>query len=379
MSDVNDGSGRTVLVVLHDELLNGATISVLRAVPLLQDLGWRFAFWVPRPGPAAEHLAERGFPLGGTTRPIASGLRALKEPPGVRRRLLATPGYLRSFRRFAREVGPDLVHANSLYSFAEALAARRAGFPTLLHVHDMAPTSRKARAARSLCRRGVDLTIAVSESCAGSYAVDGWSPPVVYEAAPVPQESAEIREAPNPFLIGTVGVISQRKGSDLFVAAAERLAGSGIRFRMVGAATDPLDREWAADVLARAETAGVEHVERAQVEDELRRWDAFALPSRRDPFPISMLEAMAIGLPVIGARTDGLAEQITSESGLLVAPEDPEALAAAMLSLREMPRAERQELGSNARARVANRFSLERQADGLAEAYRSVLARAGRM
>ena len=43
--------------------------------------------------------------------------------------------------------------------------------------------------------------------------------------------------------------------------------------------------------------------------ERLARWDAFVLPSRSDPFPISMLEAMASGLPVVGTRRDGIAEQ----------------------------------------------------------------------
>jgi phosphatidylserine/phosphatidylglycerophosphate/cardiolipin synthase-like enzyme len=69
----------------------------------------------------------------------------------------------------------------------------------------------------------VDLSIAVSEACADSYAAADWRPPVVYEAAPMPDEPASLRSEPEPFTIGTVGVISRRKGSDLFVSAAERL------------------------------------------------------------------------------------------------------------------------------------------------------------
>jgi glycosyltransferase involved in cell wall biosynthesis len=362
-----------VLVALHDELLNGATISVLRAVPLLRRRGWRFAFWVPRPGPAATHLEAAGETIAGAARPIVSGIRALRQPPGPVRRLAATPAYLRSFTRSVRELAPDLVHANSLYSFAEALAAKRTGVPTLLHLHDMAPAGRKAGIARAVCRR-VDLSIAVSHACAASYAVSDWSPPVVHEAAPVPASPVEIRSNPEPFVIGTVGVISRRKGSDLFVAAAERMQGSNIRFRLVGAPSDPLDRDWAGEVLARGASVGVEHVRSAEVEAELRGWDAFVLPSRRDPFPISMLEAMGLGLPVIGARTDGIAEQITPESGVLVAGDDSGALADAILRVRQMPADVRAALGANARARVAENFSLDHQADGIDGAYRSVLS-----
>jgi glycosyltransferase involved in cell wall biosynthesis len=86
-----------------------------------------------------------------------------------------------------------------------------------------------------------------------------------------------------------------------------------------------------------------------------------------------MLEAMASGLPVIGARRDGLAEQITDECGVLVEPEDPDALARAIVSLAGRDAAERRAMGEAARERVASLFNLERQADAMHEAYLAAL------
>ena len=353
--------------------MNGASISILRAIPLLEDRGWQFSFWVPSPGPAREHLEALGADVHGIHRPIASSVAALRLPPGLRSRAQAVPGYLAAFRRWVKAKDPDLVHANSLYSFAEALVAKRLGYRSLLHVHDMAPPGRKRAAVRWICRRGVDHTIAVSEACADSYAHDGWRPQVIREAAPVPAEPAEIRAAPNPFVVGTVGVVSHRKGSDLFVEAAEIIDDPNFEFRMVGAPSDPFDAAWGADVLKRALRAGIRHLPSAAVEDELRTWDLFVLPSRRDPCPISMLEAMALGLPVIGTHVDGLAEEIDSASGVLVPGDDAPALAQAIRRVQGLGPEARGELGAAARARVDGEFSLTRQANELHAAYAGLI------
>ena len=62
---------------------------------------------------------------------------------------------------------------------------------------------------------------------------------------------------------------------------------------MVGDAHELIERRWAQGVLRDARDAGIEHLPQTDVLERLRAWDAFVLPSRADPFPISMLEAMA--------------------------------------------------------------------------------------
>ncbi len=87
-----------------------------------------------------------------------------------------------------------------------------------------------------------------------------------------------------------------------------------------------------------------------------------------------MLEAMAHARPVIGARVDGIAEQITPDAGLLVGPESGRALADAIAAVAEMPAARRAEMGAAARRRAVQ-FSIERQAEALEAVYERVLGR----
>ena len=370
-----DAAGR-ILVVFHEPHLGGATRSVTRIVPILADRGFQFSFWCARPSELFDHLEAEGYEVAGAPRMVEYSVRAWRVPPGPMARARSLRPYFRRFREFLRTAAPDLVHANSIMTVAEALAARSDERSVLLHVHEMLPGGIRGhllrRAAWSL-----EQVVAVSRASAERLRWRERIPRIVYEGTPVPESPAVIRTEPRPFSVGTVGVVSTRKGSDLYVEAArEVLSGSdAFRFEMVGAPNDAVERDWARDVVARAEAIGVVHHPSADTFECYRSWDAFVLPSRADPFPIAMLEAMASGIPVIGTRRDGLAEQITDDCGVLVEPDDPGALARAIVSLAGREADEREAMGRAARERVASNFTLERQADAMHEAYLAALAR----
>jgi glycosyltransferase involved in cell wall biosynthesis len=84
----------------------------------------------------------------------------------------------------------------------------------------------------------------------------------------------------------------------------------------------------------------------------------FVLPSRVSVFDAVLLEAGALGLPIITTAVGGNLEMFNEESALLVPPRDPEALAAAMVRLLE-DESLREQLGQNARDRIRTRFSHE--------------------
>jgi len=344
-------------------------------VPHLRERGWNLHFWVARPSPLYDELERRRLSVAGAPRPFAFSLRALQLPPGVVGRGRQLPSYLARFRAFARTVSPDLVHANSLFSVPEAAVARLWGVPSLLHVHEMMPAGRKGMIAPHVARAVASQVVAVSEANAAELTVNGQGPAIVYEGAPVPERPVDLRRNPRPFVVGTVGVIGRRKGSDIFLEAAREVIATGadIEFRMVGACTDVFDAKWGGTVIERAKKAGIAHQERADVVSEMRKWDAFVLPSRRDPFPIVMLEAMATGLPVIGARVDGIAEQITESTGVLVPTENAPALARAIGELAVLPYERRVAMGSAAHERVKAHFTVEHQASRMERVYLNAL------
>jgi glycosyltransferase involved in cell wall biosynthesis len=102
--------------------------------------------------------------------------------------------------------------------------------------------------------------------------------------------------------------------------------------------------------------------------------DGFVLPSRYEGMSNALLEAMAAGMPCVATRVSGSEDIIVdNESGLLVPPEDAEALASALVAiLTEQERAS--SLGREARARVVRWFDQRRVLDESIQLYSSLVS-----
>jgi glycosyltransferase involved in cell wall biosynthesis len=374
---------RTVLMALHDSAPGGAGVAILRAAEHLPAEGWRPAFWFPGAGRGPEMARALGAPVAERDRPIRYSLRGMRESPGPVRRLAATPDYLRGFAAHLRELRPDVLHANSLYALPEASCARRMGIPVVVHVHEILEHRAKDRAILRWACGVADRLVAVSEACAEPLRRAG-GPPVEIVPNGVPDVGAGLAPLPGGPVIGTVGVVSPRKGTDVFLAMAERVARQrpDARFVVLGPDGEGRDAAFAAEIHRRARSlsgrVSIEVRSSADVIGELRGWSVFALPTRQDPFPLAVLEAMAVGLPVVATRVGGIPEQIEDgRSGALVAADDPDAMARAVLGLLDDDAA-RRGLGDAAIARVAERFGLGAQGARLAAVYDQAHAERGR-
>ena len=373
------GRSMNVLVVLHEGALGGASRALLRPLPLLEERGFSFSFWAPPSSPVSDYLVGQGHTVSGDARPLRYSLAALREPPGMTARLAALPGYLRRFRGQVVETRPELVYANTLLTLPEATAARATGVATVVHVHETLGTGARDAVAARLLRLASDRVATVSEACALPLRRHGLDPLLVTAGVEAPPRRLHARDG-GPPVVGMLGTVCARKGSDVFVAAAEEVArrGGQVEFRLVGPLAPGAERPWAEALVERALRAGVRWSTTTDAFSELRDWDVFALPTREDPFPLAVLEALAVGLPVVATNVGGLPEQVSADTGILVPADEVAALADAIEMLLADP-ARRREMGERAAEEAAKRFTLERQAEQLERVCRAAVeAAAGR-
>jgi D-inositol-3-phosphate glycosyltransferase len=132
--------------------------------------------------------------------------------------------------------------------------------------------------------------------------------------------------APEGLLALYVGTLSERKGADVFAAGLDLAAAAGWLGVMVG--DGPL-----ADSIAALHPALrlMPPAPTTEVAAWMRAADVVVVPSRREPLGLAAVESLACGTPVVGSNVGGLREVVRDgENGLLIPPDDPGALAAAL-------------------------------------------------
>jgi glycosyltransferase involved in cell wall biosynthesis len=164
----------------------------------------------------------------------------------------------------------------------------------------------------------------------------------------------------------SVGRFVPKKGHDVLLRALGLLAAEGLDFeaRLVGGGPQRKALEGLAHRLRlNGQVHFLDELPAKDVSQELRGADIFALACRvtrsgdRDGLPVALVEAMAQGLPVVSTTVSAIPEAITDgHDGLLVPPDDPEQLAAALKRLVGEPEL-RSCLGARASARAARTFS----------------------
>jgi glycosyltransferase involved in cell wall biosynthesis len=343
---------------------------------------------LPDEGELATDLREAGVEV--LVRPLAVVRRALLTPRGLAAIAGAAARDAAALRQLVRARHIDLIHSNTSVVLGGAAAAVAGRIPHLWHVREIYAGSdfdRAWPAFRTMLLSATALPC-VSRATATQFGASRRARVVPDGLAIEPRRAprAEARAAlglpEGAPVIAVLGRISGWKGQDVLVRALAEpeLSARGALALIAGAAWPGAEeRTVAVRVLARS--LGVDHRVRFvgfrdDVENVYGAADVVAVPSTApDPLPGAAIEAAAAGCAVVASAHGGLPEIIRDgQTGRLVTPGDPGALARAAATLLDDPGA-RARLGAAAAADVRERFAPSRLLAAIQALYDEVLDR----
>ena len=315
----------------------------------------------------------------------AAGISVVHVPceDGLRGRVLGR------LLKLVRQIRPALIHCFNprpmLYGGLAALAVRRPAIGTLSafacmdgdREYKFLPQPLQTRSRRNrfrnyllgrLLKRVATVSARAGEAFCASNAIPVRKLRVIgygvdidggrVEPGDVARMRTEIGAAPGVLLLGSVGRLVEQKDYATQLIAFGQVARRW-PVRMVIAGAGPL----AEPLRKLAQTLGIaDRVswlgERRDVPALLRCLDAFVIASKFEPFGVSVLEAMAAGLPIVSTDVNELPEILDrGRAGVLVPAEQPEALATALEQVSSDPGL-RSRLGTHARTVARTRYSL---------------------
>lgn len=281
--------------------------------------------------------------------------------------------------RIMKEEKPDVVHTHlDVIKYAVA-AARLAGVPKCVHtVHNVAEKEAEGRAQKIIngfyFRRGLSVPVALSPevqtSIVSFYGLQKEQVPVAYNGVDLsrcqPKESYKSGEA---FHILHIGRFNEQKNHEMLLRVFQKLAEKhpNLRLDLLG------EGELREKMESLAEDLGIrEQVSflgaQSNVYPYLHNADLFLLPSRYEGMPMTLIEAMGTGLPIVATAVGGVPDMLTNgEDGITVPCEEAAVAGACETLIRNEDL--REKLGRAAREN-ADRFSAQTMGKRYAEIYR---------
>lgn len=316
-------------------------------------------------------LADRFRRLGAT-------VHALRRRPGIDGGLV---GYLAGL---IRREHIQLIHTHNVAPWLYGALAARWTRTRLCHTEhsNVFPHQRLLQAAERWLARWTEVLISDSEKVTRQLIAQGIPADRITTvpngidtarfAAPV--DRAEVRRRlgldPGAPVVGTVGRLAAIKDQVTLLEAFALVWSAYPEAWLLLVGEGPMRPELEARAMILGIAGRVQFLgDRSDVPELLGAMDVFALSSVSEGLPLTVLEAMAAGLPVVSTRVGGVPEAVVDgETGLLTPPKDPRALADALIGLLADPM-ERRRLGAAGRTRARERFDLGRMVDAYEAAY----------
>lgn len=369
----------TVLHVADSAGWAGGETWLVRVASVL-DRRFRLAVVVPEPGPLVDRLRALDVPV--YEAPIAARV--------------VNPAAFAKLVRIFRQAAPAIVQSHGARSNVYVrVAARVARVPAVvstvhnsLYDYPVGALRRRAYVAAEVATSPLaDRIVAVSGAIARDLVERYGLPPakvtVVRNGIDADRFAASATDARGRLglaaadrVVAVAARMTEQKGHAQLIDALPSIAAAVPDVRCVFAGDGPLrhaleERARRRGVDGRCRFLGA----RDDVPDILVSADVVALPSRSEGLPFVVLEAMAVGRPVVATAVGGTPEAVDDgRTGLLVPPGDVAALATAVVRLLGDP-AEAQRMGARGAERVRRDFTLAGMVDALAEVYDGVLIR----
>ncbi|MCC3751088.1 MAG: glycosyltransferase family 4 protein [Halorhodospira halophila] len=364
---------RVVYCLTRSDTIGGYHVHVLDLARWMQDRGAEVRVVVGGTGPFCDHLSHAGIAW--------TSLASLRREIDPVRDVAATWALSRTLRRLR----PDLV---SLHSSKAGILGRLTRLasprPVVFTAHGWSFTpgipQRDARRFRRVERLAAPLAsriITVSEHdrqlALRHRVTQPWRLVTVRNGTRASERPCAAQHDAGDPLIVCVARLEPQKDHPRLLEALSRLRDRPWKLELIG--DGPLQealetRATALGIRDRIKFAGLCQ----DVEARLARAQLFVLPSHWEGLPISVLEAMSVGLPVLASNVGGTSEAIEhAQTGYLIDPGDTDGWTAKLRQLLEHP-GERTRLGTNARERHRQRFTLERMARETAWVYESLTA-----
>lgn len=291
---------------------------------------------------------------------------------------------------FMREK-PDIVHSRNWAAIEAIPAARLCAVPATVHSEhgrDLQTLGRqpfRRRLLRRLSYGWADQLFCVSQELKDYYCGELQWGANKFEVVPNGVDTQQFRADPQArievrarlragaktMVVGTVGRLDPVKDHITLFRAANMALGRGLDLRLV-IVGDGVQRAILQNEVERSPDLAHHTTFTGDVRN-VARWisgfDVFVLPSLSEGMSNTLLEAMAVGVPPIATAVGGNTEVIEDRhSGLLVRPHDAEAICGCLMQLAA-DEVRREQLGRNARDRVAKQFSLDRMLKRYEEMY----------
>lgn len=274
--------------------------------------------------------------------------------------------------RYARVNRIDAIYVNSAVLLGPVLGARAARVPAVVHARELPPDRRGLllfAAHAQLAHSVVTASGAIERSFPARRRARFVR---IYDGIPIPPAPAP-RERPfhDPVRLCVVGTVGGdgRKAQDVAIEAVARLAGAGVaaELDLVG----PIADRHSEEALRRlAEKRGVSDRVRMDgatddVDSVLEATDIVLSCAREEPLGLTLMEALAHERPVVATRVGGVPEIVKGgETGILVAPEDPGAIADGVMALLADP-VRAQAMARRGREDIEARFARDRGLEAL--------------